>query len=374
MKRKLKSILILMFAFVFMSLSFSNAKIVKAASVDDAVIGTKNLNNTPENSAKIREQLLEPEKGWKRYDSANVKLEYEPSKWKTINDKNSHGNSYMRPILQKGETATIKFGFLGDKIRIIGNQSGLTSASAILVKIDGEIMGQAHFNGTSDKFMKYKFLAGEYYNLDNKFHTVELTSEYYSENLFCFDAIDIPVDGKLVSYDFDPSSENPVPTNITLDKTSINLPEGSSEKLTATVLPENATNKKVIWSSSDESIAKVDENGNITAKKEGKAIITAKVENTDLTATCEVNVSKLVEENKNNAILSISLVNGATKEYDVSMEEVNKFINWFEERANGKGSELYSFDKKINPYKSVKEYIAHDKIASFEVREYEISK
>jgi len=162
--------------------------------------------------------------------------------------------------------------------------------------------------------------------------------------------------------------------SIVIDKTSLNLLEGNSEKITATVLPENATNKKVIWSSSDESIAKVDENGNVTAIKEGQAIITAKLENTDLAAICEVNVSKLVEENKNNAILSISLVNGATKEYDVSMEEVNKFINWYEERANGKGSALYSFDKKLNPYKSVTEYIAHDKIASFEVREYEISK
>lgn len=162
--------------------------------------------------------------------------------------------------------------------------------------------------------------------------------------------------------------------SIVIDKTSLNLLEGNSEKIAATVLPEDTANKKIIWSSSDESIAKVDENGNVTAIKEGQVTITAKLEKTDLTATCEVSVSKLVEENKNNAILSISLVNGATKEYDVSMEEVNKFINWYEERANGKGSALYSFDKKLNPYISVKEYIVHDKIVSFEVREYEISK
>ncbi|WP_461612289.1 hypothetical protein [Clostridium sp. Marseille-QA1073] len=73
MKRKLKSILILMFAFVFMSLSFNNAKIVKAASFDDAVIGTQNLNNTPENSAKVGDQIKLPEKGWKRYDDSNSK-------------------------------------------------------------------------------------------------------------------------------------------------------------------------------------------------------------------------------------------------------------------------------------------------------------
>ncbi|HDK7138919.1 TPA: Ig-like domain-containing protein [Clostridium botulinum] len=159
--------------------------------------------------------------------------------------------------------------------------------------------------------------------------------------------------------------------SISLDKTSMDLIEGSSDKINAKVLPEDATNKKVVWSSSDEKIVKVDENGKVTAIKEGQVTITAKVEGTDLTATCKVNVTKKVEENKNNAILSISLVNGATKEYDVSMQEVEKFINWFEGRSNGKGPSLYSFNKKINPYKTVKEYIVHDKIASFEVREYE---
>ncbi|WP_454054127.1 Ig-like domain-containing protein [Clostridium sp. Marseille-Q7071] len=197
--------------------------------------------------------------------------------------------------------------------------------------------------------------------------TIGKTSNKAYPYIFKGDLDEIEIYNEVVDYSNKAES-------ISLDKTSMNLMKGSSEKLTATVLPEDTTNKKVIWSSSDESIAKVDENGNVTAIKEGQATIIAKLENTDLTATCEVNVSKLVEENKNNAILSISLVNGARKEYDVSMEEVNKFINWYEERANGKGSALYSFDKKINPYKSVKEYIAHDKIASFEVREYEISK
>ncbi|CBZ04450.1 hypothetical protein HYH96_13340 [Clostridium botulinum] len=53
------------------------------------------------------------------------------------------------------------------------------------------------------------------------------------------------------------------------------------------------------------------------------------------------------------------------------MQEVEKFINWFEERSNGKASSLYPFNKKINPYKTVEKYIEHHKIASFEAREYE---
>lgn len=43
----------------------------------------------------------------------------------------------------------------------------------------------------------------------------------------------------------------------------------------------------MVWSSSDEKIVKADQEGKVTAIKEGQAIITAKVEGTDLTATCK---------------------------------------------------------------------------------------
>jgi uncharacterized protein YjdB len=158
--------------------------------------------------------------------------------------------------------------------------------------------------------------------------------------------------------------------SITLDKTAIDLLEGNADKLTATVLPENAVNKKVVWSSSDETIATVDEEGNVSAIKVGQADITAKVDGTNLSATCKVIVTEKEPEPQptpGKAILSISLVDGKTKDYDISMEEVDKFINWYETKA----SSTYKFDKNISPYKSVKEYIVHDKITSFEVREYE---
>lgn len=44
-------------------------------------------------------------------------------------------------------------------------------------------------------------------------------------------------------------------TGITLNKITLELTVGATEKLTATVIPENATNKKVTWSSSNEVIA-----------------------------------------------------------------------------------------------------------------------
>ena len=81
-------------------------------------------------------------------------------------------------------------------------------------------------------------------------------------------------------------------TSIKLDKTALSLAEGESATLTATVSPDNATNKTVTWSSSDKSVATVSSSGKVTAVKAGTAKITAKAG--DKTATCTVTVSEKV--------------------------------------------------------------------------------
>ena len=71
---------------------------------------------------------------------------------------------------------------------------------------------------------------------------------------------------------------------------------GKTLQATATVKPGNATNKKVTWKSSDESIATVDANGIITAKKAGKVVITAtSTDGTDKSGSVEITV---VDETK----------------------------------------------------------------------------
>ena len=78
--------------------------------------------------------------------------------------------------------------------------------------------------------------------------------------------------------------------SVSLSETTLELGKGESKLVIATVLPENTTNKELIWSSSDESIATV-ESGIVTAIKEGRAIITAKSVDGYISASLEVNVN-----------------------------------------------------------------------------------
>ena len=81
-------------------------------------------------------------------------------------------------------------------------------------------------------------------------------------------------------------------TSVTLDKNTLELYTGGSENLTATVAPDNATNKNVTWSSSDNTVATVDTNGKVTAVKEGTAAITATAaDDSNISATCTVTVT-----------------------------------------------------------------------------------
>ena len=89
----------------------------------------------------------------------------------------------------------------------------------------------------------------------------------------------------------DTTPETVAVTGVTLDKSTAKLTEkGQTVDLTATVAPENATNKNVIFETSNEKVATVDGNGKVTAVANGKATITVTTEDGEKTAACEVTV------------------------------------------------------------------------------------
>ena len=77
--------------------------------------------------------------------------------------------------------------------------------------------------------------------------------------------------------------------SVTIDRTSVELWEGEEITLLPSVMPENASNKDVVWSSSDEMIATVEE-GKVTTIKEGEVIVTVTTVDGNKTATCKLTV------------------------------------------------------------------------------------
>lgn len=82
-------------------------------------------------------------------------------------------------------------------------------------------------------------------------------------------------------------------TNIILEETEMSINTGDIVQLNATIEPDNATNKSVEWTSSDESIVKVEE-GKIIAMSEGVADVIVTSEN-GIRAICRINVSNPVK-------------------------------------------------------------------------------
>lgn len=111
----------------------------------------------------------------------------------------------------------------------------------------------------------------------------EYVAEFFSDN----DAYEVTEDG---SGNLKLAVKNVAVSGVTLDKNEMTLNVGDTEQLTASVLPENATDRTVTWSSNDGSIASV-ENGKVTAKNVGTTTITATAGGKN--ATCTVTVEAI---------------------------------------------------------------------------------
>lgn len=125
-------------------------------------------------------------------------------------------------------------------------------------------------------------------------------------------------------------------TGINLDMSSMEMTKTENiKKLTATILPKDADNKKINWSSSNYSIAQVSEDGTVTAYGDGTAIITAITEDGGYSAECKVSVTGFsiidvlgVSFNKSN--LSLTKANPTyTLEANVYPKDAtNKVVYW----------------------------------------------
>ncbi|MCM1543810.1 MAG: Ig-like domain-containing protein [Ruminococcus sp.] len=119
-------------------------------------------------------------------------------------------------------------------------------------------------------------------------------------------------------------------SGVTLSANVLKIPKGETKILTATVLPESATNKTVTWKSSDKKVATVNSAGQITALKIGATIITATSKDSGLSADCMVEVVQLATGVSIN-YTSLTLQAGASKTLTASVKPStasDKTIKW----------------------------------------------
>ncbi len=151
----------------------------------------------------------------------------------------------------------------------------------------------------------------------------------------------------------------PVPdvkvTGVTLNKATISLVEGKTEKLVATVAPANAKVKDVTWTTSNNKAATVAADGTVKAVKAGKATITVTTKDGNKTAKCEVTVTKKKVAAKKvtlSASKNVYVVAGKSITIGAAVEPANTTDSLkFTTDSKGKKVVTLKADKKNNSVK-----------------------
>jgi Bacterial surface proteins containing Ig-like domains len=129
---------------------------------------------------------------------------------------------------------------------------------------------------------------------------------------------------------------NPRPvsvTGISLDSESETIDAYTSITLSATVAPENATNQRITWKSSNSAVAKVDQNGEVVGKKAGTATITATTIDGHKKDTCKITVV-LPEGSVKGVKLdkrTLTLYEGGSKTLEATItpsDAINQDVTW----------------------------------------------
>ncbi|WP_273326350.1 DUF4073 domain-containing protein [Vallitalea guaymasensis] len=124
--------------------------------------------------------------------------------------------------------------------------------------------------------------------------------------------------------------------NVEPESTIINLDENDSITLNATIEPVNATNKNINWSSSDDSIATVDSNGNVTLNKVGVVTITATTEDGNFEGNCVITIN--------------SNISGDPNDFFYASDNKGTLVKYYPYRNSNKTDKIAS---KIDDYRDI---------------------
>ncbi|GBG57292.1 hypothetical protein SPFL3102_02658 [Sporomusaceae bacterium FL31] len=303
--------------------------------------------------AIIGQTLLNPESGWRRFDNPYSALTY-TGQW----DQGNYDGWYNKTsTYTSAVNASVKFNFIGTKLRIIGYRAPDRSNN-IEVIIDGV---NYSFSCNNQAASGYCSLVYEITNLSLYEHRVVIINK--DSRYFNFDAIDIDETGTVTQYNPDivVSPANLIATagnaQITLSWDSVTDAVGYTVKRSLT--------------SGGSYVAIVD---NITTN----SYVDTDVENgTTYYYVVSALVGGVESDNSNEAfatlvgdpmpseesILKVIMIDSSEREYRIDKEELSRFLTWMDRPATV-GTSFFVFDKVIT---ESKEYVLFDKIISFEV-------
>lgn len=318
-------------------------------------------------AATIGRPLTSPEAGWQRIDNTDELIQYS-SGFNIYSSATCYNGSH-----KWGETPTtgkyIKFKFYGTKLRIIDAISLNRIQNGITIKIDEESFNYSTYE--KGEAARWQCMVFEKTGLVLDKHEVIITfnEDPTAGRYFSLDAIDIDDNGYLIGY-YMPTSLVATPGN-----TKVNLTWDAVEGATSYIVkrsetpggPYTTTFSAISAAYTDTTVT----NG-ITYYYVVTAIVNGAESGTSNEASAIPTAPTDPEPSGNNAILEITMVTGEIKEYDLTAAELQSFLSWYDGRSNGADKAYYMIPKKnnIKPFLSRKEYIAFDKISSFEVKEY----
>lgn len=194
-------------------------------------------------------------------------------------------------LMNKEVDSKYNFELLGESKTVISIKS--ENGSLISEQVDGVIQSIDPYKWYTIK-LDVNILSGQYDiyinkiltaeniafdNSSNYIDTIRYATDTYQKSLFNIDDVNV--------------SSSPIQLEeIALDKHIVNIRVNERAQINATILPEYAENKKVIWRSMDDNIATVDQNGMIRGRSEGTVVIVAEAQVGDVRAEMLVQVSK----------------------------------------------------------------------------------
>ncbi|MNB86268.1 Amylopullulanase precursor [compost metagenome] len=312
-------------------------------------------------AASIGQISFTPDNGWKRIDDSNSAFVYTGSSWYTLNSGFYNSTTHVTT----GAQENVKFKFQGTKLRII-SETAPNRPTNVKVSIDGKDYTYSGYGAYSQE----QVLVFEVTDLVNGIHSVTITNPTQGKYMD-FDAIDIDDSGKMIDMN-SPYNLKAVPGDgqVTLNWDKVD--EADSYIVHYGTASGNYTKNITVTKDSYGNYVIPGLTNGTTYYFVVSSVIGG-VESVYSNEATAIPLAIVQPNNSDRAILTITMTTGLEKEFDLPIDEVQAFLDWYDTKDAGSGPSKYAINKHNNnkgPFSKRTEYVIFDKILTFEVSEY----